>query len=112
LYSPPKEFRRGIYGVYQPPRDILTSIPGLKLIEMHRTKEYAWCCGAGGGVRESNPDFARWTAQERIAEAEKTGVEALVTACPGCKRSFTDVVKDNGSNLKLYDVAELVAKAV
>jgi len=112
LFDPPKEFRRGTYGVYQPPRDVLKSIPGLKLAEMHRTKEYAWCCGAGGGVKETNPDFAAWTARERIIEAEKAGVEALVTACPGCKRSFMDAVKKNGSSLKIYDVAELVASAV
>lgn len=112
LFDPPKEFRRGTHGVYQPPRDVLQSIPGLKLHEMYRTKEYAWCCGAGGGVRETNPDFAAWTAGERIAEAEDTGVEALVTACPGCRRSFMDAVKNSGSGLKVYDVAELVARAV
>jgi Fe-S oxidoreductase len=112
LFDPPKEFRRGTYGVYQPPRDVLKSIPGLKLSEMYRKKEYAWCCGAGGGVKETNPDFAAWTAWERIIEAEKAGVEALVTACPGCKRSFMDAVKTNGSSLKIYDVAELVASAV
>ena len=49
LFDPPKEFRRGTFGVYEPPRDVLKSMPGVKLIEMERTKEYAWCCGAGGG---------------------------------------------------------------
>lgn len=112
LFDPPKEFRRGTYGVYQPPRDVLKSIPGLKLYEMHRRKEYAWCCGAGGGVRETNPGFAGWTALERIAEAEETGAEALVTACPGCRRSLLDAVRKNGSSLKIYDVAELVASAL
>jgi Fe-S oxidoreductase len=38
LFDPPKEFRRGAYGVYQPPRDVLKSIPGLKLTEMHRRR--------------------------------------------------------------------------
>jgi Fe-S oxidoreductase len=79
---------------------------------MYRKKEYAWCCGAGGGVKETNADFAGWTARERIAEAEETGAEALVTACPGCKRSFMDAVKPNGSSLRIYDVAELVARAI
>ena len=37
-------------GVYEPARDLLKSIPGLKLVEMDRIREYAWCCGAGGGV--------------------------------------------------------------
>jgi Fe-S oxidoreductase len=112
LFDPPREFRRGTHGVYQPPRDVLRSLPGLKLREIYRTKEYAWCCGAGGGVRETNPVFALWTARERIAEAEETGVEALITACPGCKRSFIDAIKSGGSGLRVYDIAELVARAV
>jgi Fe-S oxidoreductase len=112
IFDPPKEFRRGIYGIYEPPRDVLRSIPGLKLVEMDRTKEYAWCCGAGGGVNETNPDFAKWTAKERITEAESTGAEAIVTACPGCEQSFNDAIKGNGSSLKVYDVVELLEKAI
>ncbi len=112
LFDPPKEFRRGTYGIYEPPRDILRSIPGLKLVEMDRIKEYAWCCGAGGGVKETNPEFARWTASKRISEAESTGAEVIVTACPGCEQSFSDTIKDNRSSLKVYDVIELLEKAI
>jgi Fe-S oxidoreductase len=112
IFDPPKEFRRGTYGVYEPPRDVLRSIPGLKLVEMDRIKEYAWCCGAGGGVTETNPEFARWTARERIGEAESTGAEAIVTACPGCERNFSDTMKESGSSLKVYDVVELLRKAI
>ena len=112
IFNPPKEFRRGTYGVYEPPRDVLKSIPGLKLIEMDRIKEYAWCCGAGGGVKETNPGFAIWTAIERINEAESTGAEAMVTACPGCVQNFGDAVKESGSGLKVYDVVEILAKAI
>jgi Fe-S oxidoreductase len=111
VFDPPKEFRRGTYGIYEPPRDVLKSIPGLKLVEMDRIKEYAWCCGAGGGVKETNPGFAQWTAQERITEAESTGAEAIATACPGCEQNLNDTIKENGSNLKVYDVAELLEKA-
>jgi Fe-S oxidoreductase len=112
IFDPPKEFRRGTYGVYEPPRDVLRSIPGLKLVEMDRVKEYAWCCGAGGGVRETNPEFARWTATERIEEAAATGAEAIVTACPGCEQNFQDTIKENGSGLKVYDVVELLGRAI
>ena len=112
LFDPPKEFRRGSYGVYEPPRQVLKSIPGIKLTEMERTKEYAWCCGAGGGVRQSNPGFAKWTAKERIEEAATTGAEAIVTACPGCEKSFQEIVKDRGDAIKVYDVVELINEAV
>jgi len=112
IFDPPKEFRRGTYGIYEPPRDILKSIPGLNLIEMDRIKEYAWCCGAGGGVRETNVEFAKWTAKVRIDEAESTGAEAIATACPGCEQNLKDTIKENGSSLKVYDIVELLEKAI
>jgi Fe-S oxidoreductase len=111
LFDPPRTFRRGSYGVYEPPRDILRSIAGIRLTEMERIKEYAWCCGAGGGVKENNPEFAKWTANERIKEAEATGSEAIVTACPGCEKNFSEVIKAKGSALKVYDLVELIEKA-
>jgi Fe-S oxidoreductase len=112
IFNPPKEFRRGTYGVYEPPRDVLKSIPGLALIEMDRIKEYAWCCGAGGGVKETNPGFAGWTAKTRLDEALSTGAEAIVTACPGCEQNFNDTIKETGDKLKVYDVVELLEKSV
>lgn len=99
-----------IMGVYDPPRDIIKSIPGVKLIEMERIKEYAWCCGAGGGVKEAYPDFNTFTARERIEEAKTTGAEALVTACPWCERNFLDAL--NGDKLKVLDIVELVQQAI
>jgi Fe-S oxidoreductase len=112
VFDPPKEYRRGSRGVYEPPRDVLKNLPGVKLTEMTRIKEYSWCCGAGGGVNESNPDFALWTAQKRIEEAVATGAEAMVTACPWCEKTFSEAVKASGSSLKIYDIVELVEKAI
>jgi len=112
VFDPPKQYRRGSKGVYEPPRDVLRSIPGLNLTEMTRIKEYAWCCGAGGGVIDSNPDFSGWTAQQRIDEAESTGAEAIVTACPWCEKNFSGAVAATGSKLEVYDIVELVANAL
>jgi len=110
--DPPKEYRRGTYGVYEPPRNVLKSIPGLRLVEMDRIKEYAWCCGAGGGVIESNPEFSMWTAGERIDEAALTGASAIATTCPWCVRNFKGAIARNGSRLEVYDVIDLLAKAL
>jgi Fe-S oxidoreductase len=112
MFDPPKEYRRGTKGIYEPPRNVIRSIPGVKLLEMMRIKEYAWCCGAGGGVKESNPEFALWTAQERINEAKSSGAEAIVTACPWCEKLFKDAIQSSGSSLKVYDVVELVEQAL
>jgi len=99
-----------IMGLYDQPRDIIKSIPGVELIEMERIKEYAWCCGAGGGVKEAYPDFNMFTARERIEEAKATGAEALVTACPWCERNFLDTL--NGDKMKVLDIVELVQQAI
>ena len=112
IQDPPKMFRRGANGVYDAPRDILKSIPGIEFVEMERIREYAWCCGSGGGVKEAYPEFAIWTANERIKEAQATGAEAIVTACGWCKRNFLDAVKEQDGTFKVYDIAELVQQAI
>ena len=66
----------------------------------------------GGGVIDAYPDFAQWTAGERIEEARSTGAEALVTACPWCERNFLDTVSKNGKPMKVFDVVELVQQAL
>ncbi len=103
--------RTGRKGCYEPPREILESIPGVRLVEMERIKECAWCCGAGGGVLEAYPEYGLWTAGERLAEAESTGADALVTSCPWCERNFSDALAANGSRLKMYDLTELVCRS-
>jgi len=108
IYVPGK----AIAGVYEPPREVLKSIPGIELVEMHRIKENAWCCGAGGGVREAYPDFSIWTAKERIEEAEGTGAETIVSACPWCERNFIDSINGNGGMMRVYDIVELVQQAI
>jgi len=101
-----------IMGVYEPPRDVIKSIPGVELVEMYRIKEYSWCCGAGGGVIDAYPEFNNFTATERIKEAKETGAEAIVTACSWCQRSLTDAVRSMGDKMKVIDFVELVERAI
>jgi Fe-S oxidoreductase len=99
-------------GVYEPPRNVLHRVPGVELVEMERIRENAWCCGAGAGASQANPEFARWTAHERLLEARATGATALVTACPWCERNFKDAAIEYGLDFPVYDVAEIVAQAM
>ncbi len=112
LHDPPKKYRRGTNGVYDPPRNVIKSIPGIDFVEMYRIREYAWCCGAGGGVIDAYPDFARWTGAERLKEARAVGAEAIVSACPWCKRNFLDAAEQTSDKIEVLDIIELVERAV
>lgn len=112
VYEPRRPRNNGAWGVYDQPREILKAIPGIQLVEMQRIREYSWCCGAGGGVREAYPDYSGWTASERIEEAKSTGAEAIVSACPWCERNFQDAVDATGESMQVLDIIDLVAKAV
>jgi heterodisulfide reductase subunit D len=97
-------------GVYDEPREVLAAIPGLELVEMKRTREFAYCCGAGGGVKSAYPEWALDTAMERVREAMETGAEVLITACPFCERNFRDAVDHMGVKMEVVDLVELAAK--
>lgn len=112
LLDPPKKFNRGTNGVYDQPRAILKAIPGLELVEMPRNAENAFCCGGGGGVPDTNPDLSQWTAEQRIGEAQSTGAEAIISACPFCQTNFQTALSKNKSNMRYYDLTQLVADAI
>lgn len=99
--------------VFEPPRNILKSIPGLHLIEMPLNREHARCCGAGGGMWGYNMDLAIRTARSEIMEdILPSNVEAVVTGCPACYMNFKHVVQHNNLKTKIFDIAELVKKAL
>jgi Fe-S oxidoreductase len=112
LHDPPKKYRRGTFGVYDTPRNLIKSIPGLGFVEMYRIREYAWCCGAGGGVIDTYPEFAQWTGAERLKEAKDVGAEAIVSACPWCKRNFLDAAAQTGDQIQVLDIIELIEQSV
>lgn len=108
LLRPMSMKRAGRKGIYDTPRNLLNAIPGIKFAEMERIREYAWCCGAGGGVPEAFPGLAASTAARRIDEAISAGAEAIVTTCPWCIRTLRDAAEETGAAIKIYDLAELI----
>ncbi|MCP4755918.1 MAG: (Fe-S)-binding protein, partial [Proteobacteria bacterium] len=110
--DPPKPRRLGTQGVYDAPRNLLKSVPQLELVEMERNREYSWCCGSGGGVLESYPEFALWTARERINEAKSTGAEAIATSCPWCEHNLKNAVEESNEDIQVFDVMELLAQSM
>ena len=109
---PPKPKKIGAKGIYDAPRNILRNIPGLKLVEMERNQEFAYCCGAGAGVKSAFPEMAIRTAKTRVEEAEDSGANILISACPFCSTNLQDGMKEGGSKLKYYDISELILMAL
>jgi len=101
--------------IYDEPRAVLKSIPGIKLVEMDRSREKSLCCEGGGGrmwLEGTNP--GERLAQTRIKEAIETGAEILATACPFCLLTLDEAVKllNAEDKLQVMDIAELVDQAL
>jgi heterodisulfide reductase subunit D len=96
-------------GVYDATRRVLGAIPGLGLIEMTRNRRWASCCGGGGGVPESDPDLARWSAGEVLREAAATGAAVMLTTSALCHRSFGTL---HHPTLPVQDLLEFVGQAL
>lgn len=110
--DPPKGINRGVGGVFDAPRQVLGAIPGLALVEMPRIREYAFCCGGGGGVPEAFPELARRTALHRLEEAAGTQAEYLVTACHHCRANLSAAqAPPTAQALPVVDIIDLVHEA-
>ncbi|MFC2163865.1 heterodisulfide reductase-related iron-sulfur binding cluster [Acidobacteriota bacterium] len=101
-------------GIFSEPRQILNSIPSLQLKEMERSKIDSFCCGAGGGWMWMDEKLGKRINIKRIEDVLAIDPEWLATACPFCVTMFSDAVKDKGveEKVKVWDVAELVVKAI
>ena len=97
--------------VYDPPRKILESIPGLKLTEMKNTREKSRCCGGGAGVKTAYPEISMKAAVRRIVEAEKTGADVLVTTCPFCVQTLRTAAQSMGSRMEVLELSVLLDRA-
>jgi Fe-S oxidoreductase len=101
--------------VYDEPRAILQSIPGLKFVEFDRSRERSLCCEGGGGrmwVEASRP--GERLAETRVKDALNLGAEVIATACPFCLLTLEDAVKTTGAedSIQVMDIVELVAQAI
>ena len=72
--------------VYEPPRELVSALPGVELVEMPRNRDRAMCCGAGGAHAWFEESRGTRIADARIAEAAMTGADVVATACPFCSQ--------------------------
>jgi Fe-S oxidoreductase len=100
--------------IYEPPREILKSIPGLDVREMNRSRNDSLCCGGGGGWMWMDEKIGKRMNAQRLEDALVTKPEGIATACPFCVTMFDDAIKDKNmeDDLKIWDLAELVEQAM
>ncbi len=98
--------------MYETPRDVIRSSPGVELVEMERNRMDAWCCGAGGGVRVGKKDYAVATGRERVDEAISSGADLLVTSCPNCLENLWEARGKGKSPLAIQDIATLIGQSL
>jgi len=110
-YHDPCEIGR-YAGIYEEPRNVIQSIPYLKLVEMAKNRENSWCCGGGGSVNIVHTRLALSVGELRIRHAEETGAKTLVTACPSCVQMLELASKRKRSEIKVVDIASLVLNAL
>ncbi len=100
--------------IFDEPREIIRSIPWLNLVEMTHHGADSLCCGGGGGRMWQDLNGEVKMSEVRIREAEATGAQILVTACPLCRIMLEDARKAAGLNetLRVMDLNELVLQAL
>ena len=96
--------------VYDAPRETLRrALPVMTLAEPPRTRSRGLCCGAGGGRMWMEERQGKRINVERTEELLATGADALAVACPFCMTMISDGAKSLGSDVPVYDIAEVVA---
>jgi glycolate oxidase len=112
VYHDPCDMGRHM-GVYEPPRSIIKSLPGVELLEFPLNRDKAKCCGGGGGMKGFDNDLAGEIGYKRVLSAVALGADAIVSACPSCKGTFNQSAararKEQQGKIKVLDITELVA---
>jgi Fe-S oxidoreductase len=94
--------------IYMPPRELLTNVPGVNLVEMDRNKETSFCCGAGGGRMWLEENIGTRINQNRGDEAMATGATKIAVACPFCSVMLNDAVTVRSQEQGITAPAEVV----
>lgn len=100
--------------VYDPPREILKGIQGVKLVEMERNRETGMCCGAGGGLMWMEEHVGNRINVTRTEQALATDASIISSGCPYCLTMLQDgtKAKEVEETIGTFDIAEILVRAV
>ena len=108
-YHDPCEIGRHC-GIYDEPRHVLGSLPGVELIEMPNNRNNSECCGGGGLLKATEPDLSLDIAERRVRQAIHSGATDIVSACVTCRLQMSEAVRAKNLNIGIHDISEFVAE--
>lgn len=91
--------------IYEEPRKILKAIPGLKLLDFERSKEFSKCCG--GSIRVPFVQIRNALTNSILHDATSLGAQYLFLSCPTCLYNLYDI--SPRYDIKVCDLTESVA---
>ncbi len=103
-------------GIFEEPRQVIKSIPGVDFVELPMQKLQANCCGGGGNLESLNPELAAKIAECKTDEIYSTGADIVVSTCQQCERTISTALRkkksDSGTKVKVADLSELVLQSM
>lgn len=110
-YHDPCDLGRGAR-VFDAPRELIQSIPGVKFVELSENREACKCCGGGGNLEMIDTGLSKEIARQKIEAVMDTGAQAVITSCQQCVRTMAAFVKRNKVPIEVLDITQLVQRAL
>jgi Fe-S oxidoreductase len=104
--------------VYEPPRELLQVLPGASYVEMERSGERSFCCGAGGARMWMEESIGERINVNRTKEAVGTGADQIAVGCPFCRVMLSDGLTSEQAQgqareeVEVLDVAQMLLASV
>jgi Fe-S oxidoreductase len=100
-------------GIYDAPRQVISSATGHAPSEMERRRDNGFCCGAGGGRMWMEEEIGHQVNIARVEEALKVKPDTVCVSCPYCMTMFEDGLQNKDAHdVKVLDLAEIVVRAL
>jgi Fe-S oxidoreductase/FAD/FMN-containing dehydrogenase len=110
-YHDPCDLGR-VGGIFEAPRRVLRSIPGVTLVELEENRERCSCCGSGGDFLMTNQELSLSIARNKVKEGLSKQATTMVTACPSCVRAITMAKNNEKADLNVLDISQFAWKAM
>ncbi len=99
---------------YNAPRKLVDAATKEQNVEMTRSRQEGFCCGAGGARMWLEETIGTRVNEERVMQAAETGASTVATGCPFCMTMISDGIVATGNEEKMQskDISELILESL